>query len=65
MGYVDGFRHDVFISYAHIDDAPELWKDGWVKTFRIKLQASIQQHLGLMEQGIAPVVIGLGADVLQ
>lgn len=47
MGYVDGFRHDVFISYAHIDDAPELWKDGWVKTFRIKLQASIQQHLGL------------------
>ena len=31
MPFVPGYRHDIFVSYAHVDDKPLLGaKEGWV-----------------------------------
>ncbi|HTU48584.1 MAG TPA: toll/interleukin-1 receptor domain-containing protein [Bryobacteraceae bacterium] len=48
MAYVPGFRNDVFISYAHGDDAPALSSDGrgWVSYFHERLQTAVQQRVG-------------------
>ena len=38
MGYVPGFAHDVFISYAQVDDLQDLNdEDGWVTALVKKL----------------------------
>lgn len=51
MGYIAGFKHDLFISYAHIDNDPLIkGVPGWVdffedllrKTLRVKLGAEIE-----------------------
>ena len=47
MSYVPGFKHDIFISYAHRDDAPITpngW--GWVRHFAKRLEDEVSQHLG-------------------
>jgi hypothetical protein len=48
MAYVPGFRNDIFISYAHGDDAPALTADGrgWVSHFQERLETAVQQRLG-------------------
>lgn len=61
MSYVDGLVWDVFISYAHIDDAPELWPNGWVQTFKLRLESSIRMHLGLRTGESVSVFIDKGA----
>jgi TIR domain len=38
MPYVQGFNNDIFISFAHTDDA-----DGWVETFHARLKARLTQ----------------------
>jgi len=50
MAYVPGFKHDVFISYAHVDDEPLLDEvEGWVAHFHQKLQARLARLLGRLE----------------
>jgi len=45
--FVPGFENDIFISYAHIDNAPPPdKKDGWVTFFHTALQVRLRQLLG-------------------
>lgn len=47
MGHRPDFDDDVFISYAHIDDAPLTpGQKGWVQQFHWALQIRLQQLLG-------------------
>lgn len=48
---ITGYRHDIFISYASVDDTAitagsHMPGDGWVTTFLNKLQAALIQRLG-------------------
>lgn len=50
MAWVPGFEHDVFVSYAHVDDqfvAPETL--GWVSRFVNELKAFLPPRLGRAE----------------
>lgn len=50
MAYVPGFEHDIFISYAHVDNTPvEEDKDGWVTKLHASLLALIPQKIGRAE----------------
>lgn len=47
MGFVPGFKHDVFISYAHVDDVPPASVDtGWVTTLARELRRLLSEQLG-------------------
>jgi hypothetical protein len=46
MAFVPGFRNDIFLSYAHGDDAAGAAGEGWVSHFWKRLKAAIQQRLG-------------------
>src|SRR2546430_17662985 len=47
MGHVTSFKHDIFISYAHIDDTPLMeGEEGWVSKFHQSLEALVKQILG-------------------
>jgi hypothetical protein len=49
MAYVPGYQHDVFISYAHVDNAQSIAGDDatrWINTLRQSLQTRIDQKLG-------------------
>ena len=47
MGYIPGFTHDVFVSYAHVDDVPLPGASvGWVTTFVGFLRIRLAQRLG-------------------
>lgn len=46
--YVPNFENDIFISYAHIDNAPLAKnQEGWVTFFHTALQARLRQWLGV------------------
>ena len=44
--YVPGFDYDIFISYASVDNEPELDQEGWVSTFFQLLQTRLWKLLG-------------------
>lgn len=48
MNYVSGYEHDVFVSYAHVDDTPlgEAKKKGWVTNLIALLETRLAQRLG-------------------
>jgi len=46
MGYVTGYEHDVFISYAHIDNTPFGSEKGWVTAFVDDLKNYLDRGLG-------------------
>lgn len=46
MPYVSGYKHDVFVSYAHIDDEPLAGDKGWVTTFVGYLKNVLDKGLG-------------------
>src|SRR5262245_26104108 len=46
MAYVTGYEHDVFISYAHIDDEPLEAEKGWVTTLAGDLKNALDRGLG-------------------
>jgi hypothetical protein len=47
MAYVPGYEHDVFVSYAHVDDEPEAGEtNGWVTTLVSTLKKRLAQKLG-------------------
>jgi hypothetical protein len=46
MAFVPGFDHDVFISYAHVDNIPSPTNEpGWVSNFFLALQSKLPPHL--------------------
>ena len=50
MAYVPGFEHDIFISYAHVDNAPpDEEEDGWVTKLHTSLMTLIPQKIGRAE----------------
>lgn len=47
MAQVQPYEHDIFISYAHIDDTPLMsGEEGWVSEFHKTLEALVKQILG-------------------
>jgi hypothetical protein len=52
MGVVQGFEHDMFVSYAHQDNVPAVGRDsGWVVTLVTELEREVRQRLGRKEFG--------------
>src|SRR5882757_5789042 len=46
MAYVSGFTHDIFISYASVDNEPDGQDVRWVSRFRADLETALRQRLG-------------------
>ena len=46
MAYLPNVEHDVFISYAHIDNEPWMSERGWVDNFHEALERRLNQYLG-------------------
>ena len=47
MSYVPGNAHDIFVSYAHVDDLTDREdEDGWVTALVKKLKNRLAQLLG-------------------
>jgi len=50
MAYIPGFEHDIFISYAHVDNLTASQKeDGWVDKFHKRLEVRLAKKFGRME----------------
>jgi hypothetical protein len=46
MGYLPGFEYDLFVSYAHIDDEPDVGQEfGWVTVLKDNLKTRINRRL--------------------
>ncbi len=43
MAYLDDFDHDIFISFAHVDN-----QDGWVEVFQQQLEVELNRIIGRM-----------------
>ncbi|MFL6215563.1 MAG: toll/interleukin-1 receptor domain-containing protein [Blastocatellia bacterium] len=48
MGYLPGYQHDIFISYAHVDNAVVSEEAGWVTRFREHLDVQLSKRVGRM-----------------
>jgi hypothetical protein len=46
MGYVPGYKHDIFISYAHFDNEVDSQDVRWVSRFQLDLKNALRQRLG-------------------
>lgn len=46
MGYVPGYKHDIFVSYAHFDNETDSQDVRWVSRFQIDLKNALRQRLG-------------------
>jgi TIR domain len=47
MAFVPGYQHDVFVSYAHLDNEPITGgRSGWVDALTEKLHVEVSQRLG-------------------
>lgn len=46
MGYLPGFQHDIFISYAHVDNVAPDEEPGWVTHFREHLDVQLSKRVG-------------------
>lgn len=53
MAYVDGYEHDIFVSYAHIDNqlVPSV-KTGWVSSLVQHLEVLLAQKLGTADASL-------------
>jgi hypothetical protein len=50
MSYTQGFVHDVFVSYAHLDNEPaKPGLDGWVQILVDRLTIELRQRLGTQD----------------
>ncbi len=45
MAFIDGFGHDVFISYAHVDAPDPYHPESWMDRFDAALQIQLEQRL--------------------
>ena len=47
MAYVPGYKNDIFVSYAHVDNLPLSGiSKGWVETFIDNLSTKLAQKIG-------------------
>src|ERR1700686_784838 len=46
MAYVPGYKHDVFVSYAHFDNEEDSQDIRWVSRFQADLKNALRQRLG-------------------
>jgi hypothetical protein len=46
MAFVHSYDHDIFVSYAHVDDVPLVEGSGWVSTFVDRLRRLLAMRLG-------------------
>jgi hypothetical protein len=46
MGYVPGYKHDVFVSYAHFDNETDSQDIRWVSRFQVDLKNALRQRMG-------------------
>ena len=46
MGYLPGYQHDIFISYAHVDNVAANEEPGWVTRFREHLDVQLSKRVG-------------------
>jgi hypothetical protein len=46
MGYLPGYQHDIFISYAHVDNVAANEEAGWVTRFREHLDVQLSKRIG-------------------
>jgi TIR domain len=46
MSIVPGFKHDLFVSYAHFDNMPDAQSVPWVSQFQLDLKNALRQRLG-------------------
>jgi hypothetical protein len=46
MSLVSGFKHDVFVSYAHFDNEEDAQGVRWVSRFQLDLKNALRQRLG-------------------
>ena len=46
MGIVSGFRHDLFVSYAHFDNEADAQGVHWVSQFQVDLKNAVRQRVG-------------------
>jgi hypothetical protein len=46
MAYVPGYKHDVFVSYAHFDNEEDAQGVRWVSRFQADLRSALRQRLG-------------------
>jgi hypothetical protein len=46
VAYVTGFKHDVFVSYAHIDNDDSIFPGGWITEFERRLRGALRIRLG-------------------
>jgi TIR domain-containing protein len=46
MGIVSGFRHDLFVSYAHFDNEADAQGVRWVSQFQVDLKNALRQRVG-------------------
>jgi hypothetical protein len=50
MAFVPGYEHDIFVSYAHLDNEPITGgRSGWVDALAEKLLVEVSQRLGTRE----------------
>ncbi len=62
MAYVDGFKHDLFVSYAHGDNIPRgRYPLGWVTKLREEIEAEVQE-LGLRDFSLFMDYQGLASN---
>jgi TIR domain len=48
MGWLPGFEYDLFVSYAHIDDQPDVGQQyGWVTALKDNLKTRLDRRLGI------------------
>ncbi len=46
MGIVSGFKHDLFVSYAHFDNEADAQGVHWVSRFQVDLKNALRQRIG-------------------
>jgi TIR domain-containing protein len=46
MASIPGFKHDIFVSYARVDDVPVVQECGWVSTLVGRIKALLAMRLG-------------------
>jgi hypothetical protein len=46
MAIAPGYEHDLFVSYAHVDDVEVGGSEGWVSQFVKRLESALRQRLG-------------------
>jgi len=62
MSYLKDFQHDIFISYAHVDNAAPGGKRGWVAHFEESLTVTLSKRFGRLGEVVVWRDLTLGGN---